>query len=142
MAGIGAAIAESAAGDHVVHLRQLRERKIGLTEISVRAAAIHGFRFIDELRHVVDTDVGKGLAMLVQERLEITVTAAGIEQGVSGEVAQPQQHLEAFALAFRAAPAQRLNGPRLELTDAAPVIMQNGGFFNQVHGRNILSQRQ
>lgn len=123
VAGIGAAVAESAAGDHVINLRQLRQREIGPAEISVRSAAIPGFRFVNELGHVVDADVGKGPAMLVQERLEITVTAAGIEHGASGEVAQPQQRLEALALAFRAPPAKRFNASRLELMDAVPVIM-------------------
>jgi hypothetical protein len=83
---------------------------------------------------VVNAYIGKALAMLVKERLEIAVAAAGIECGASAEVAQLEKDFKALALAFRAAPAERLDTPRLELVDAVPVIMQDGGFFDQVHG--------
>src|SRR5689334_7755242 len=70
MAAISTAVAKSAAGDHVIHLRQLRQREISLTEICILAVSISGLCFLDELGHVVNADIGKALAMLVKERLE------------------------------------------------------------------------
>ena len=135
MAAISTAVAKSAAGDHVIRLRQLRQREIGLTEISILAVSVSRLCLLDELGHVIHSDIGKSQVVLVKERFEIAVAAAGIEYGASAEVAQPEKHFKALALAFRAAPAERLNASRLELVNAVPVIMQNGGFFNQVHGR-------
>src|SRR5215467_5296583 len=117
MVAISTAVAESAAGDHIIHLWQLRQREISPTEICILTVSISGLCFGDELRHVVNADIGEALATLVKERFEITVAASGIEYGASAEVAQPKKYFKALALAFRAAPAERLHASRLELVD-------------------------
>ena len=133
VAGIRATVAERAADNHIVNPGQLRLGEIAAVKVRVREAAVSGLRFLNEFGHMVNAVISKTGAVPVQKSLKIAMTAACIQQGAACKIPQLQQHLEAPELALRSTPSQGLNASGPELADAVAVVVDHGGFFDQVH---------